>query len=303
MPRRPNENPGSSGWANGPDPETWNKGPLPTRSRPLDAYASLDDEFAMELEPELSVQASLEKESWAWLLPVLRAVGPMLTRAAPGVAKDVAKGVAVNQLTKSMQPDKPEQPEEPEDTPEPGQRHVDRRANPLSFGAVADAELHDEPEPALPSTDGGEEDLGVMHAFDSQPRTASGPGAHPLVVGNVLAGAEDSGGTALGNAFDTAGAGESVPSNVQDIVARFQASAAASKLMAGGGSKDASDIAAAAKEHLAKTSLKEFTPAERSQMINEGGGMVRARNLDSLDITGTHYEHIGDDDDEEGWLG
>lgn len=54
---------------------------------------------------------------------------------------------------------------------------------------------------------------------------------------------------------------------------------------------DTLDIAAAAKEFLAKTAVKTFTPAEQKQIINEGEG-VTAGNLALLDIAGTHYESL-----------
>jgi hypothetical protein len=63
------------------------------------------------------------------------------------------------------------------------------------------------------------------------------------------------------------------------------------------------EVAAAAREHLAKTSMKTFSPAEQAAIINEGEG-VRASNLDRLEITGTHYEALeaalgsGEDDDD-----
>lgn len=41
---------------------------------------------------------------------------------------------------------------------------------------------------------------------------------------------------------------------------------------------------------------KQFSAAEQAALISEGNGHARARNLDRLDITGTHYEAIEDDD-------
>ena len=51
------------------------------------------------------------------------------------------------------------------------------------------------------------------------------------------------------------------------------------------------DVAAKAKEFLAKSALKNFSPAERAQIIDEGLD-VQAANLDRLDIRGTHYEAL-----------
>lgn len=68
-------------------------------------------------------------------------------------------------------------------------------------------------------------------------------------------------------------------------------SAGASSESAGGGSPATAsdgDIAAQAKAFLAKQALKSFTPAEQAEIINEGA-QITARNLDSLDLEGTHY--------------
>jgi hypothetical protein len=58
------------------------------------------------------------------------------------------------------------------------------------------------------------------------------------------------------------------------------------------------DIAAAARAHLAKESMRSFTPGEQHALIHENG---RAANLDRLDIGDTHYaaldEMRADDDD------
>lgn len=98
--------------------------------------------------------------------------------------------------------------------------------------------------------------------------------------------------------------------SVADIVARFQATAAhlldgAPSAVQAGSSGEAGDVAAAARAHLAKTALKDFSPVEQAALINEGSQHgVRAANLDRLDIADTHYAHM-DDDDENGagaWL-
>ncbi len=49
-----------------------------------------------------------------------------------------------------------------------------------------------------------------------------------------------------------------------------------------------SDIAQAAREHLAH---KTFSPAEQRELIDEGQD-AKAANLQSLDLTGTHYEAL-----------
>jgi hypothetical protein len=80
---------------------------------------------------------------------------------------------------------------------------------------------------------------------------------------------------------------------IDDIVASFQRSAAARAYVGGGGSGGAAtaepgDIAGAARAYLAKTA--EVLPqAEADELIREGRGQ-RARNLDLLNLEGTHYE-------------
>lgn len=64
----------------------------------------------------------------------------------------------------------------------------------------------------------------------------------------------------------------------------------------------AGDIASAAREHLAKTAVKDYSPAEQAAIINEGQH-VQAGNLHRLDIADTHYAHLlGDEDGDDSWL-
>ena len=114
-----------------------------------------------------------------------------------------------------------------------------------------EAVLHDEPAPALPSTEAEDEDDGDV--------AAPAPG-DPRLAWLMK--------------------GDSRPSSTGRA-----------------GAPSDGDIAAAAKEALAKMALKDFTPAERAEIIDEGIG-VRASNFDSLDIRGTHYEGLDDDEDE-----
>jgi ribosomal protein S27E len=72
----------------------------------------------------------------------------------------------------------------------------------------------------------------------------------------------------------------------QSIVAAFQASAAARNFQ-GGGSQGDGSIAAAARDFLRTASVSD---AEAQELIKEGGRGVTARNLDLLDLKGTHYE-------------
>lgn len=126
----------------------------------------------------------------------------------------------------------------------------------------AEATLHMEPEGALPYTDGDGPDLS-----DDESLTPS----------------------------------RAASLNAQDIVAQFQATASHLAPGSGGGraSRDASEIAMAAKAVLAKTAVKDYSPAEQAAIINEGPH-VRAANLDRLDIADTHYASIGEEDDS--WL-
>lgn len=48
----------------------------------------------------------------------------------------------------------------------------------------------------------------------------------------------------------------------------------------------------AEEEGQAKTAAKVFSPNEQGMIISEGDGAVTARNLDRLDIAGTHYEAL-----------
>jgi hypothetical protein len=89
---------------------------------------------------------------------------------------------------------------------------------------------------------------------------------------------------------------------VDDIVARFQATAGAKAL--GTTSASDTDIAGAARAHLSKTALH-FTPSEQHELISEGAAeKVRARNFGDLSLKDTHYAALqealdaqGDPDD------
>lgn len=206
--------------------------------------------------------------------------------------------------------------------------------------------LHDEPEPALPSTDGAEvtapeddyppDQTWSGYAGDPDPdpmphRAAVDTGTDYLMPGDPQAsmgGAEP--GTNLKSdptslepedpSFVSTGSRQG---GVDDIVAQFQASAGAAAL-GGGGSDDTgasrvaahqkgnSDIAMAAKafletgqEGLQRVAMAVFTPAQQQELITEGEHTgARARNLDGLQIEGTHYEALDalSDDDEDTWL-
>lgn len=300
-PNNPMDNPASSGWASNPDPESWSQAG-PSGLTHMVSSRQEDDEALFE--PELGKEAFLPL-----LIPLAeglagagagaaaaggaevagagaaRAIVPkVLEKAAPRVlTHEVLKGMD-HQDDAGSAPAGPKGPSGPA-APQPGPAHGpgDDDNNPLNYGARAD--LHEEPEGALPSTDG-----------DLEPEDES---------------------------FVSTG-------SVDDIVRQFQATAAAGSLGGGSGGggvnsiegqrKENSDIAAAAKAFLetgqmpgAETTtlqtvaLKDFSPAEQKQIIDEGAN-VRAANFDRLDIRGTHYEPLeaalaaaeGNDDEE--WM-
>lgn len=148
-------------------------------------------------------------------------------------------------------------------------------------------DLHDEPEPALPSTDGGEDDDALAFApesgeADPEPEpTISEPGEQvgPETQGVVDPTVVSEGGV---DANDVAG-----------IQSRAWLLSGGSGSASGADASNA-DIAAAARQHLAKTALKsDWTLAQQKELIDEGEhDNVTASNLDLLDITGTHYEAL-----------
>lgn len=124
--------------------------------------------------------------------------------------------------------------------------------------------LTNEPEPALPRTE-GDSDAEVDSEWDRQKET------------------------------------DSVDMNLSSIftIAQQQSDSRA-WLMNGSSesSQDTADIAVAARQFLAKTALKDFSAAEQTEIIEEGGG-VRAANLDLLQIEGTHYQSLETDSSDE----
>jgi hypothetical protein len=173
--------------------------------------------------------------------------------------------------------------------------------------------MHDQPEAALPTTDGEREDLGD-NGQDLEPdnlsmqtmgQTVSVEQALAMSKEIMLTAERERIELAEREANQMGGNDEALdvtaPGNEDDdIVSQFQASAAAKSLMSDGGGSAGGysdgDIAA-----QAKLALKQFSPAEQQALINEGMD-VRASNLDRLDIAGTHYADISDDDEESTWL-
>lgn len=126
--------------------------------------------------------------------------------------------------------------------------------------------LNDEPEPALPRTE-GESEAEVDSEWDRQRET-------------------DSVDMNLSSIFTVAQSDQSVDSRAW--------------LMSGSteSSQDTTDIAVAARQFLAKTALKDFSAAEQAEIIEEGKE-VRAANLNLLQIEGTHYQALEADSSDE----
>lgn len=208
------------------------------------------------------VSKAIQSEGfWQALIPIVRAVAPAVMKAAPKVVKKVAPTVIEHEVAKGLGKIPP-----PEEADPGGTR----------------ATLHDEPEGALPETDGeehtaslGDVDIADDHDIFSLPDDALSPESPSMQTQGSAA----------------------------DVVAEFQRSAAAKTLMDSGPKGDTSnaEIARAAEEYLSKTAGVAFTRAEQDALINESPG-VQASNTDRLDIAGTHYAEldrldVGEEDD------
>jgi 8-oxo-dGTP pyrophosphatase MutT (NUDIX family) len=164
----------------------------------------------------------------------------------------------------------------------------DPEDNATNFGALPSdgylGSLHDQPEPALPSTDGAESEIDDERE-DADPSQYDENDAEltPNVTTNTTVG--------------------SLGDSTEDIVARFQATAGARALGGGGGDNNGGhhaaqqannkEIANAAKQFLTKSALKDFNFAEQQELINEGArNKTMARNSDVLNIEGTHYSAL-----------
>lgn len=149
----------------------------------------------------------------------------------------------------------------------------------LTTNMSFDSTLHAQPEPALPSTDGGAEyhPEFSQEDLDPVPDDPAQPDPYQSTPGITL----QDGGSATPNTYHSS-------RTAAEIVADFQKSAAAQALMMPTDT-DTDDIAAAARAHLSKAALAEFSPAEQRELINEGDEDARARNFGDLKIDGTHY--------------
>lgn len=189
------------------------------------------------------------------------------------------------------------------------------------------ATLHDEPEPALPSTDGADESaspeggIGAGMMLSAQPQTpwgyrAGDPDLMQAQPPTPQLSAADYEGDAAHDSltddtvnnlpFRSEGALEEVP--IEGLVGAFQATAGGQALAADAknqASKDGptdADIAENMRRVLAgdlsaigKTAMKDFSFSEQQELISEGGNGTRARNFNDLQIEGTHYSRLGDD--------
>jgi len=195
------------------------------------------------------------------------------------------------------------------------------------------ATLHEEPEPALPSTDGADEtpdsaqltdapgqfrdaqpetpwgyaqgDPDLMQSQPPEPQMSptdyEGDAAHDSLTDDVT----------NNMPFRSEASFDDVP--IEHLVGTFQATAGGQALKPGKGesSKDGptdADIAANMRRVLTgdvsaidKTAMKEFSFSEQQELIGEGGNRTRARNFNDLKIDGTHYARLGEDmvDDDE----
>jgi predicted Zn-ribbon and HTH transcriptional regulator len=281
------DNPASQGFASQPDPKSWDNAISPDT---IGMAASLDrDEFLFE--------ADLDKESYARAIPlalkVVKTVGPSL------MAGEMAKGGDDKEEAPAAAPAAAAPPAAPTGAWADGDEEARASAKshalttqsgggPTGTGgsmtpdAGPESTLHDEPEAALPQTD-GELDLG-----SGLPLSNGSPDGGSLGAGSVnIKGDPKSLESDTPSIMSTGG--------VDDIVASFQQKAAHLDPMSGNGDiagvSGNGDIAAAARETLAKMAVKDFTPGEQATIINEGQG-VTAANLDRLDIAGTHYEPL-----------
>lgn len=131
------------------------------------------------------------------------------------------------------------------------------------------ATLHDVPEPALPSTDGADDDAGGLLDTDDAPSKSDPQGMGP----------DPATGT-MGDEFFT---------RDDPLADRKSASTGREWLMRDSTGPSDSDIAKAARAHLAQA---EFSVAEQMELMHEGDGESKAANLDRLDLEGTHYAEM-----------
>jgi hypothetical protein len=223
--------------------------------------------------------------------------------------------------------------------------HIDafwhRLAESLMGEEGAEATLHEEPQGALPETDGHvrlatpdearDEDytpeqrdldplvasLGDVELTEHTPSTLGGntPDAgdlEPDYQSIQTQGSETGIGAGIGSieGTDVEEMGEPEAINVldrvasvSDIVAEFQKSAGAQALQSGNRPSGGGgfDDIAGAAQAYLTKTAASFSAAERQALIEESPG-VQAANTDRLNLEGTHYALLDDETDDAGWL-
>jgi hypothetical protein len=133
--------------------------------------------------------------------------------------------------------------------------------------------LNDQPEAALPTTDGIVDDSTGFAIHD--PEAAAD--ASSILAGNSVDGAH-------------------LPSS--DIENQHTTAAIVEEFQRSAGAKALADTPELSAKLQSKTAMAEFSFDEQQALINEGKG-DRARNFDDLKIAGTHYELLPDDADDD----
>jgi GNAT superfamily N-acetyltransferase len=251
-PRNPAENPGSTGWATQSDPDNWdsiNPNDLGDRVAALDEFlfeGAIPQEIAQSDDPMASSPGTEDT-------PLENGVTAYWRHM-----EDVAMTTeAISMLGEQDGPLWPSGPKGGRGGPMPPGHAQMPEHEELTPGAEAD--LHVQPEGALPYTDGDGPDL-----TDDESLTPS----------------------------RTASLGSSILEQFQATASHLAPGGSTRPSGRGG---VAAEIAAQARETLSKIALKDYSPAEQAAIINEGVN-VRASNLDRLDVTGTHYESQEDED-------
>ena len=196
------------------------------------------------------------------------------------------------------------------------------------------ATLHEEPQPALPSTDGEgpSEQWERQHSGDSQDPISAGPAGFGAPADPGYA-HEDLGAPEADAAVLSPSSGPGAGSLVNETEKQFQSLDYTSSLegdaagessrawLLAGGRRNAGgdrgisslDIAAMARRVLETGEIpadpknphqaaKVFTPKEQQELIHEGSDGTRASNLDRLQLEGTHYLALEDDPELEGLM-
>lgn len=150
--------------------------------------------------------------------------------------------------------------------------------------ALSIADLHDEPEAALPTTDGSDEDGDMEQARQALLASAAISSETCPSCGlsvSVLRQDPD----------HCPQCGAKMPSDDEDDTTRTAKKDPHAWLMAG--AQPSSDVANMAQAFLAnrKEALRDFSAAERKSIIDEGEGVL-AGNFDGLDLSGTHYQAL-----------